>query len=322
MTAAKKTENVASEVPQTEILNRKIDAVIDHSATNFGQSDKRLEMLETVCGKLEVRSEATSDVLEQLSTDFIESHNGLGAQFSSLEGLVNKINSDASKAAEETKRFERKADIYGALAKAQMEIVNAGTNIENAFLKTRYADLASCLNAVRGPLSNNGIALIQVTDDVSASVLGIRTILAHESGQTIEDHITMSPPKLDPQGIGSCRTYMRRYSVMAVCGIAGAADDDAEATKKDPNDYPRINSAQVEKIIYHADELFGEHADDAVRLMLDRVFGGIAVLGDIREGEDGAAITYLDNAKLARDKKMKAAEKSEKAEAKKAAEGK
>ena len=130
----------------------------------------------------------------------------------------------------------------------------------------------------------------------------------------------MAPPKMDPQGVGSCRTYMRRYSLIALCGIAGALDDDAEGTKTDPNDYPRISVSEVEKIIYQADELFADHADDAVKLMLQRVFGGIAVVGDIREGEMQTALTYLDNAKKARDKKLTKAKKDEEAAAKAAEE--
>jgi hypothetical protein len=217
------------------------------------------------------------------------------------------------------------SEIYTALAAAQLEIQNAEANIQNEFLDKRYADLASTLNAVREPLAKNGIALFQQTADPGQGVLGIKTTLAHTSGQTLEDLITMSPPKNDPQGIGSCRTYMRRYAVLAMCGIAGALDDDAERTKIDPDDYPRINTGEVEKIIYHADELFGEHADDAVKLMLDRVFsaqGKITVVGDIREGEMQTALTYLDNAKKARDKREAKAKANEKVAAKAAAEKK
>lgn len=210
------------------------------------------------------------------------------------------------------------AELFKALAAAQLEIENAQVNVDNEFLKTKYADLASVLDAVRKPLASNGLALTQLTDDPGNGVLGIRTILAHESGQTLVDHITMAPPKLDPQGIGSCRTYMRRYSILAICGIAGAADDDAEAAQGGPDNYPRITAEEAEKIIYTADELFGERADAAVAKMLNRVFGGISFVGDIREGEAVVALNSLKNAKAQMDKQAKAAEKAEQAEAKKA----
>ena len=219
-----------------------------------------------------------------------------------------------------------RAELYTALVAAQIEIKNAAVNVVNDFTNKKYADLASVMDAVRAPLAKNGLAIIQLTEDPGQGVLGIRTILAHESGQTIEDLITMAPPKLDPQGVGSCRTYMRRYAVLAICGIAGAVDDDAEGANKNPNDYPRISVSEVEKILYTADELFGDHADDAVKLMLEKVFKSeertVLNIGDIPEGESPPALTYLDNAKKARDKKLAAAKKKEAAEAKAAKEEK
>jgi hypothetical protein len=198
-----------------------------------------------------------------------------------------------------------RSEIYTALAKAQGDIQNATKNTDNDFTKKPYADLASVLDAVRGPLSKNGIALFQITDDPGEGRLGIRTILAHTSGQTIQDHITMTPPKIDPQGVGSIRTYMRRYSVLAICGISGAADDDAESTKPDPNDYARITASEVDKILMVADKEFTDRADAAVAKMLDRVFG-LKRIGDIKAGEANIAIKQLkDSAKLMRESAKK-----------------
>ena len=110
---------------------------------------------------------------------------------------------------------------------------------------------------------------------------------------------------------------MRRYAILALCGIAGAADDDAEKTKA------RLEPSEVEKILYHADELFGgEHADDAVELMLKNVFSGedAKVIGDIPAGQLDVAISALDRLKTKRDKQIAAATKAEKAASKAAKE--
>lgn len=272
-----------------EKLNKKVDAVIDHTATQIG--------------KLEAQAKSTSDVVEELTCHLSQN---------ALKDLI------AISIAEAYPPAPDRSAIYAALAAAQIGMINAVTKTKNEFTNKDYADLASVLDAVRPHLSANGIALFQVTEDQSASVLGIRTVLAHgESGQTIQDVITMSPPKLDPQGIGSCRTYMRRYAILALCGIAGAADDDAEKTKA------RLEPSEVEKILYHADELFGgEHADDAVELMLKNVFSGedAKVIGDIPAGQLDVAISALDRLKTKRDKQIAAATKAEKAAAKAAKE--
>ena len=206
-----------------------------------------------------------------------------------------------------------RTELYKALIAAQLEIKNADQNVDNEFLKSKYADLASVMDAVREPLAKNGLAIFQLTATVKEvqtvtqdnGAIGIKTTLAHESGQTIVDITALVPPKMDPQGIGSCRTYMRRYAVLAICAIAGAIDDDAEGAKKDPEDYERITTAEAEKILIKADELFADRADAAVKKMLDRVFGGLTRIADIRAGEAEVAITNLQNAKQLMDKAAK-----------------
>ena len=205
-----------------------------------------------------------------------------------------------------------RAEIYTALAKAQASIQNALQDAEAdaGSYKYQYATLASVLDAVRGPLSENGIALFQITADQADGKLGIKTVLAHESGQTITDLITMAPEKHDPRGIGSIRTYMRRYAVLAICGIAGAADDDAEAATPDPSDYERINSEEIDAILALADKLFDDRADFVIQQMVEKTFD-VTHVSQIKAGEAELAITRLKNT-----------DRREKAKAKKGADAK
>ena len=53
-------------------------------------------------------------------------------------------------------------ELAAALAKAQGEITGALKDSANPFFKSKYADLASCWDACRGPLSRNGLSVIQV----------------------------------------------------------------------------------------------------------------------------------------------------------------
>lgn len=269
-------------------------------------NEQRIESMDKHVDMLITRTDKMAEGIKNLRDAGFK---GMEQTNAAIEELRDEIDAPPAK--------PDRAELYKALAAAQLEIENADANVDNEYLKTRYADLASCLNAVRKPLASNGLALIQLTEDESSSVLGIRTILAHESGQTIEDVITMAPPKLDPQGIGSCRTYMRRYALLAICGIAGAADDDAEGTKADPDDYERITVSEVEKILYTADEVFGDKADAAVKKMLSRVFS-VARVGDIKAGEAAVAITNLQNAAKLMEMNEKSAKDAEEAAAQKA----
>jgi hypothetical protein len=123
--------------------------------------------------------------------------------------------------------------IATALVKAQREFSPALKCSTNPHFKSRYADLAACLEAVQDPLNNNGIALLQVTHDDATGVT-VETLFIHESGEQISGgklHVPAS--KQDPQGYGSALTYARRYSLLAACGIA-PEDDDGNAAKAPP----------------------------------------------------------------------------------------
>jgi hypothetical protein len=116
--------------------------------------------------------------------------------------------------------------IAAALAKAQASFKPAIKDASNPFFKSKYCDLAGALDAVRDALSVNGLALVQSTDAGDKMVL--HTTLLHSSGEWISGTYPITAVKTDPQGIGSAVTYARRYSLMALLGIA-AEDDDGEA---------------------------------------------------------------------------------------------
>jgi hypothetical protein len=123
--------------------------------------------------------------------------------------------------------------IAAAFVKAQKEFGPALKNKSNSHLKSRYADLESCIDAVLGALNNNGIALMQHTHDCESGVI-VETVFLHESGEMLSTGRLHVPAiKADPQGYGSALSYARRYALMTACGIA-PEDDDGNAASKQP----------------------------------------------------------------------------------------
>lgn len=123
--------------------------------------------------------------------------------------------------------------IATALVKAQRGFAPALKSSTNPHFKSRYADLAACVEAVIDSLNSNGIALIQKQHPHDGGV-SVETIFVHESGETLSAGVLSVPAaKQDPQGYGSALTYARRYSLMAACGIA-PEDDDGNAASKAP----------------------------------------------------------------------------------------
>lgn len=122
--------------------------------------------------------------------------------------------------------------LAAALAKAQGAMSTAKKDSTNPHFKARYADLASVWDACRKPLSDNGLSVAQPMA-ILDGVLGVRTILMHESGETLEGFAPLLlKDGATPQQVGSAVTYMRRYSLSAMVGIAPDDDDDGNAAEE------------------------------------------------------------------------------------------
>jgi hypothetical protein len=126
---------------------------------------------------------------------------------------------------------ENIADLATALAKAQAEIEGAAKGKVNPAFRSKYADLASVWDAIRAPLTKNGLSVVQAPM-VTPEGTTLRTMLLHASGQWMASTYPISPTKNDMQGIGSATTYARRYSLMAMVGVAPEDDDGNAATGK------------------------------------------------------------------------------------------
>ena len=95
----------------------------------------------------------------------------------------------------------------------------------------KYADLASVWGACRDPLSRNGLAVTQIeTQNERGDVLV--TILGHSSGQWVRSvmdiRVKAASGMNELQARGSVLTYLRRYALSAIVGIAPAEDDDGK----------------------------------------------------------------------------------------------
>lgn len=133
-------------------------------------------------------------------------------------------------------RSESIAELAGALAKAQAEIKTApkdntgvvrGTTKggKDYEYKYQYSTLADVWDACRGPLSKNGIAVVQ-TAVAEGATAKITTLLAHSSGQWVEETLALLCKDASPQSIGSGITYGRRYTLAAMVGVVSDEDDD------------------------------------------------------------------------------------------------
>ena len=136
-------------------------------------------------------------------------------------------------------------NIATALVKAQKAFGPALKSSTNPHFKSRYADLAACVEAVIEGLNGAGIALVQRTSEDATGVT-VETVFIHESGEMLEcGKLHVPAAKQDPQGYGSALTYARRYSLMAACGIA-PEDDDGNAGSRPA---PKLTEASLKALL-------------------------------------------------------------------------
>lgn len=121
---------------------------------------------------------------------------------------------------------------------------HASKDGKNPHFKSSYATLAAVIEAIREPLSKQGIAFtsLPTTDGLTVSV---ETRLIHKSGEWISATCSAAVRDASPQVVGSAQTYLRRYGLQAICGLA-SEDDDGEATRSAKPPPPKEKDATWE----------------------------------------------------------------------------
>ena len=132
-----------------------------------------------------------------------------------------------------TQTEQRHNELFTALSKFQGD-VKAAIKSKTGY-GYKYADIASVFEAAQEPLAKYGLCVSHTTYTVwneGHPTVMLKTILGHESGQSLVSDYPLLPVKNDPQGMGSALTYARRYCFMAITGLPVADDDAASASGK------------------------------------------------------------------------------------------
>jgi hypothetical protein len=119
-----------------------------------------------------------------------------------------------------------------ALAKAQAEYKHVELDSNNPHFKSRFSSYATCCDALRGPLTKNGLALPDFRPGLVGGQWVLVGTLRHKTGQWITGIAPLVNPKGDMQGFGAAMTYAKRTLLMALTGgFSGEADDDGDSVK-------------------------------------------------------------------------------------------
>jgi hypothetical protein len=151
-------------------------------------------------------------------------------------------------------------EIATALAKVAAAISNPSKNAANPHFRSKYADLAEIVNVSRELLAAHGVVAIQ-SPGMEDGLCTVDTLLTHTSGEWIRGHAAAPLQKNDPQGVGSAVTYLRRYALAGMLGLAQEDDDGnaASGPRPAPKAAPQRDSGPPP-----ADQLTGEATEKQI----------------------------------------------------------
>jgi hypothetical protein len=104
-----------------------------------------------------------------------------------------------------------------------------------------YATLADALQLARPIFAKHDLALTQTVATLNNEI-AVYTSIIHSSGQFVTPFPLTMPVGKTAQETGSAATYGRRYSLMAVLGLATEDDDGASAGPRVRRETPRTPS--------------------------------------------------------------------------------
>jgi hypothetical protein len=102
----------------------------------------------------------------------------------------------------------------------------------NPFFHSAYFDINSLLEAVKPHLTTVGLLISQPLSYKDGRA-GIKTLVIDpETGEMLDEFFPF-PELTDPQKIGACATYLRRFALQSVLAL-GAEDDDGNTASGKP----------------------------------------------------------------------------------------
>lgn len=124
------------------------------------------------------------------------------------------------------------SELYIALGNVHSETKDIVADDFNPHFKSKFASLSAHLSYLKPLFHKHGLTVIQLpTSEFHDNGIGIKTIIAHKNGTSIESScIVPVGEQATGQQAGAILTYLRRYCLASIGGLA-TTDDDCEADR-------------------------------------------------------------------------------------------
>ena len=190
-----------------------------------------------------------------------------------------------------------------AMAAAQAEMSNPVRSSKNPAFNNEYATLETIRNAVVPVLAKHGIAIIQNVGYVDgAASLKTTLLFGAEQFDAGVAAVPIDRGRNASQQLGSAVTYLRRYSLCAIAGVAEAeaapGGDDGEGLPSE-NEVTRKRSRgpspakQLKRYLFEQFEIETEEGADLLVRLASRDTGGPPSLRLAMKGDDPMAVVQF-----------------------------
>jgi len=126
-------------------------------------------------------------------------------------------------------------NLYTAMIKANAEVKNLYPSSKG--YGYNYIPLEKVIDEVKPIYAKHELSILQLPISENNEI-GIENIIIHSSGESLSRKITVGHIQMKGanqiQADGAVFTYLRRYSIVSITGIAGDVDTDCQDTQKIP----------------------------------------------------------------------------------------
>jgi hypothetical protein len=103
---------------------------------------------------------------------------------------------------------------------------NVSAQKVNPHFRSKYFGLAELLDIVKPTFAKYGLAVIQIPSTLDGRI-SIRAAIYHTSGECFHfDSVGIKSEGLNLPALGSAMSYLKRYQLATLCGVAAELEDD------------------------------------------------------------------------------------------------
>lgn len=135
-------------------------------------------------------------------------------------------------------------DFQKKLAKIRHEVDGISKDADNSFFKSKYVDLNQIIDAIRPFELDSNLSISFHLEASGANQLVTMSIKDLDSDESEICSMVIPSSITDPQKVGSCITYYRRYMLMAFFNLKAEDDDGnyASGSVVSSNSQPKVIS--------------------------------------------------------------------------------